>query len=112
MTGGLTSGVTSTEVMFIVCPEHAAIFARDGFSKAALRNELFSLARVPFDKFSDENLELLSKRRPAWFAPGARQIGAVDKAQDIWLVVAGGSGGKSAYIPGRTATRLQTVEVD
>jgi hypothetical protein len=113
MTGGLASGVTSTEVMFIVCPEHAAIFAQDGFSKAALRDELFSLARVPFEMFSDENLELLSKRRPAWFEPGAgRAIGAVDKPQDIWFVVAGGAGGKSAYIPGRTATRLQTIEVD
>jgi hypothetical protein len=112
MTGGLTSGVTSTEVMFIICPEHAAIFARDGFFKDKLRTELFAIARVPFDKISDENLELLEKRRPQWFQVGlAREIGAVDKPEDIWLVVAGGAGAKSAYIPGRTGTRLQTVAV-
>ena len=34
MMGGLASGVTTTEVMFVICPEHAAIFAKDGFSKA------------------------------------------------------------------------------
>lgn len=113
MTGGLASGVTSTEVMFIICPEHAAILARDGLIKNKLRDELFAIARVPFDKISDENLQLLEKRRPQWFQAGsAREIGAVDRPEDIWLVVAGGAGAKSAYIPGRTATRLQTVAVE
>jgi len=112
MTGGLTSGVTSTEVIWVICPEHAAIFARDGFSKDKLRAELFALARVPYDKIADENLQLLAKRRPQWFKPGAaREIGVVDRPEDIWLVVAGGPGAKSAYIPGRTGTRMQTVAV-
>jgi len=113
MAGGLASGVTSTEVLFIICPEHAATIARDGLTKNNIRAELFALARLPQDKFSDENLALLAKRRPIWFRDGvAREIGAVDKPEDIWLVVAGGAGAKSAYIPGRTGTRLQTVAVE
>lgn len=113
MTGGLASGVTSTEVLWVICPEHATILARDGFSKDKLRAELFALARVPFDKIADENLQLLAKRRPLWFKSGAaREIGVVDRPEDIWLVVAGGAGAKSAYIPGRTGTRMQTVAVD
>ena len=112
MIGGLASGVTTTEVLFVVCPEHAAIFAAAGCSKSSLREELFTLARVAFEKISDENLELLSKRRPLWFKSGAaREIGAVDRPEDIWIVVAGGAGAKSAYIPGRTGTRLQSVAV-
>jgi hypothetical protein len=112
MSGGLASGVTSTEVLFVICPEQA-IFARDGFTKEKIREELFGMARVPFEKISDENLELLAKRRPLWFKTGApREIGAVDKPEDIWLVVAGGAGAKSAYLPGRTGTRLQTVGVE
>ncbi|HEX2930062.1 MAG TPA: hypothetical protein VHV54_10135 [Candidatus Binatia bacterium] len=110
MTGGLASGVTTTEVLFVICPEHAAILAAGGHSKASLCEALFALARVPFEKISDENLELLSKRRPLWFKNGAaREIGAVDRPEDIWIVVAGGPGAKSAYIPGRTGTRMQTV---
>jgi len=110
MIGGLASGVTTTEVMFVVCPEHATIFAAGGYSKDAIRQELFDMARVPHEKISDENLELLSKRRPLWFKEGtAREVGAVDCPEDIWLVVAGGAGAKSAYIPGRTGTRMQTV---
>ena len=34
MIGGMTSGVTSTEVMLIVCPEHAAILSTGGYSKS------------------------------------------------------------------------------
>ncbi|HYJ17111.1 MAG TPA: hypothetical protein VE170_16585 [Candidatus Limnocylindria bacterium] len=112
MTGGLASGVTSTEVLWVICPEHASILARDGYSKAKLREALFLHARVPYDKIADENLELLAKRRPLWFKPGGlREVGVVDRPDDIWLVVAGGAGAKSAYIPGRTATRMQTVAV-
>jgi hypothetical protein len=112
MTGGLASGVTSTEVIFVICPEHAAIFAAGGFSKDAIRQELFVMARVPHENISEENLELLSKRRPVWFEHGvAREVGAVDCPEDIWIVVAGGAGAKSAYIPGRTGTRMQTVAV-
>jgi hypothetical protein len=112
MIGGMTSGVTSTEVMLILCPEHAAILAADGYSKREIRQELFTLARIPFEKISDENLELLSKRRPSWFKNGSSAIGAGDRPEDIWIVVAGGPGAKSAYIPGRTGTHLQTIKIN
>jgi hypothetical protein len=108
----MTSGVTSTEVMFVLCPEHAAIFAQEKYSKSTIRAALFESARVPHDLISDENLELLSKRRPQWFNNGARQIGAVDRPEDIWIVVAGGAGAKSAYLPGRTGTKLQSQAVE
>ena len=111
MIGGMTSGVTSTEVMLILCPEHAQIMFKEGYSKSDIRAALFEMARVSFEKISDENLELLSKRRPSWFKTGGQEIGVVDRAEDIWIVVAGGPGAKSAYIPGRTGTHLQTIAV-
>ena len=46
MTGGLASGVTSTEVLWVICPEHAAILARDGYSKAEAAREHCSLKLV------------------------------------------------------------------
>ena len=112
MMGGLTSGVTSTETLLIICPEHAAILHSAGYSKTAIREELFAAARVPHERISDENLELLSKRRPLWFqSNSAPLIGVVDRPEDIWIIVAGGKGAKSAYIPGRTGTHLQTTVV-
>jgi len=112
MVGGFTSGVTSTETLLIVCPEHAAILAEGGYSKAAIRAELFELARVPHDKISDENLQLLANRRPKWFRSGASEVPVIDRPEDLWIVVAGGKGAKSAYIPGRTGTKLQTAVVE
>ena len=112
MVGGFTSGVTSTETLLIVCPEHAAILAGGGYSKAAIRAELFELARVPHDKISDENLQLLANRRPKWFQSGASAVPVIDRPEDLWIVVAGGKGAKSAYIPGRTGTKLQTAAVE
>ena len=111
MIGGMTSGVTSTEVMFVICPEHVQIMFKEGYAKADIRAALFEMARVPFEKISDDNLELLSKRRPSWFKNNARELGAVDRPEDIWIVVAGGAGAKSVYVPGRTGTHLQTTEV-
>jgi hypothetical protein len=113
MVGGFTSGVTSTETMLIICPEHAVILSAGGYSKTTVRHELFVAARVPQEKISDENLELLAKRRPIWFqGSSAKEIGVVDRPEDIWIVVAGGKGAKSAYIPGRTGTHLQTTAVE
>ena len=90
MVGGFTSGVTSTETLLIVCPEHAAILAKGGYSKAAIRAELFELARVPHDKISDENLQLLANRRPKWFQSGVSAVPVIDRPEDLWIVVAGG----------------------
>lgn len=112
MIGALTSGVTSSEALLIICPEHATILAAAGLSKAAIRQKLFLAARLPHEKFSAENLELLAKRRPSWFEQnGSNEIGAIDKPEDLWIVVAGGKGAKSAFLPGRTATRMQTTVV-
>jgi hypothetical protein len=98
--------------MLVICPEHAQIMFKEGCTKADIRGALFEMARVPFEKISDDNLKLLSKRRPSWFKNDAREIGAVDRPEDIWIVVAGGAGAKSAYIPGRTGTHLQTTKVE
>jgi hypothetical protein len=112
MIGGLTSGVTSTETMLVICPEHAAILSGGGYSKRAIREALFELARVPHEAISDENLRLLANRRPQWFETGMRNIPVIDQPEDLWIVVAGGAGAKSAYIPGRTGTHLQTTAVE
>jgi hypothetical protein len=112
MMGGATSGVTSSEALLIICPEHAATLSAGGYSKKIIRQELFARARIPHEKISEENLELLAKRRPLWFqSPGLRELPIVDRPEDIWIIVAGGKGVKSAFIPGRTSTHMQTTVV-
>ncbi len=113
LAGGATSGVTSSEALLIICPEHAATLSAGGYSKNDIRYELFTRARIPHEKISEENLELLAKRRPMWFQRGGtRDLPIVDRPEDIWIIVAGGSGVKSAFIPGRTSTHMQTTIID
>ncbi len=112
MIGGATSGVTSSEALLIICPEHAATLSAGGYSKKNIRQELFAKARVPHEKISEDNLELLAKRRPLWFHDSDfRELPVVDRPEDIWIIVAGGKGVKSAFIPGRTSTHMQTTVV-
>ena len=101
MIGGFTSGVTSTETMLIICPEHAAILAAGGYSKAAIRHELFVAGRVPKEKISDENLELLAKRRPIWFqGNGSKEIGVVDRPGGYMDCGCRGKGRQVGLYPG------------
>ncbi len=63
------------------------------------------------EQISDENLQLLANRRPGSFQAGSTKIPVIDRPEDLWIIVAGGKGAKSAYIPGRTGTHLQTTIV-
>jgi hypothetical protein len=110
--GGSSNWVYGCECLIIMCPEHAAIFFASGYSKADIRQELFEQARLSFDKFSEENLELIAKRRPRWFQAGeTRAVPIVDRAEDIWIVVAGGKGPKSAFIPSWIDVRMSTLPI-
>ncbi|MBI4524767.1 MAG: hypothetical protein HY695_13265 [Deltaproteobacteria bacterium] len=110
--GGSSNWVYGCECLVIMCPEHAAVFSAGGYTKDDIRQELFKKARLAFDKFSEENLELIAKRRPRWFQTGESEgVPVVDRAEDIWIVVAGGKGPKSAFIPSWTDVRMSTLAV-
>jgi hypothetical protein len=109
---GSSNWVYGCECLVIMCPEHAAMFAADGYSKEDVKHELFAKARLSFDKFSDENLELIAKRRPRWFqVGGSREVPVVDRAEDIWIIVAGGKGPKSAFVPSWIDVRMSTLPI-
>ena len=62
---------------------------------------LFENARVPIEGFSPGIIYELSKRRPGWFErkKGGVMIPIADTPEDIVLVVAGGPGRHSAFLP-------------
>jgi hypothetical protein len=110
--GGSSNWVYGCECLIIMCPEHAAIFSDGGYSKEDVKRELFEQARLSFDKFSDENLELIAKRRPRWFQVGGnRDVPIVDRPEDIWIIVAGGKGPKSAFVPSWIDVRMSTLPI-
>ena len=83
-------------------PEHAQTLARDGWSAESLQEALFERSRIHVSRLSKENLE-------SWEGQGRHPVNdhyyLNNSAQDLNVVVAGGAGKHSVYIPsfGNTA---------
>jgi hypothetical protein len=110
MTGlGHNNIIFPTGPLLVVSPEHAATLARDGLSKADIRQAVFARARIPLSRFGERTMQGLHHRRARWFAESgdADHIGVADHAQDISIVVAGGAGIHSLFVP--TAFSLRPV---
>jgi len=89
-----------TDVALLVCPQHAATIARDGWDKNRIRQFLFDNARIPYEKWK-LNLRAVHFGIPwyAKFGPGDL-VPVVDSPENIIVVVAGGEGTHSQYFSG------------
>lgn len=104
------------EPLVLIGPEHAATIARDGFSKADVKRYLFEHARVRLGAFSPDNI----RRRYAQFAPYLpdlspeqldRPIPVIKREDGVHVIVVGGAGKHSAYIPTFGPSRPVTREL-
>lgn len=98
------------EPIVVLGPEHAALIASDGFSKAQVKAWLYEHARVLASRFSPENFEHYIRRekdRLEAITPQTR-VGYGYSAEDILLLVAGGAGKHSCFIPTFGNTRAIT----
>jgi hypothetical protein len=83
-------------------PEHAMTVATGGYSKADAKRYLQEHSQVPLGKFSKENIDrrfrVRFKEKYAMAGPDAL-VPVVQRAEDIIIVVIGGAGKHSAFIP-------------
>ncbi|MCC7484151.1 MAG: hypothetical protein IT529_04105 [Burkholderiales bacterium] len=100
-----------SQPVVVMSPEHAGTVAGGGLSKARAKRFLQSHAHLPLGRFSKENIErrvrVTWKERYAAAGPDA-PVYAVQRADDILIVVIGGAGRHSAYIPTFGATKAVT----
>ncbi|HEX7215352.1 MAG TPA: hypothetical protein VF578_14160 [Methylomirabilota bacterium] len=102
------------EPLVILGPEHAATVAEGGWSKDDFKRALWERAQVPLSRFDPSNIERFAVIHPAGFkdrppetrAPIARQW------SDIMIVVAGGAGKHSVFVPTFGATRSVTRRIE
>jgi hypothetical protein len=102
MTGlGHNNIIFPTGPLLVLSPEHAGTLARDGIGKRDIRQAVFERARIPLTRFAKRTVEGLKHRRACWFAevgdPG--NIGVADRPQDVSIIVAGGAGIHSLFVP-------------
>ncbi len=84
----------------ILClgPEHAAVLARDGLDKDGIRSFLWEHARVPLELWKAGGMYGLGYGSEDLF-PGARAIPLFRQKEDLMVLVAGGPGRHSCWIP-------------
>jgi hypothetical protein len=92
-------------------PEHAATAASGGMSKADVKRWLFDHATIALSKFSKEGIERRFRRKLAdqfANAPLDAPVHMCAKAEDLIVIVAGGAGKHSQYVPTFGNTRAVT----
>jgi hypothetical protein len=101
----------ASQPVVVMGPEHAKTVADGGFSKADAKRFLQERATLPLFKFSKENIErrfkVAFKDRYA-NATEETAVPALQRAEDLIIVVIGGAGKHSAYIPTFGATKSVT----
>lgn len=98
------------EPIVILGPEHAALVASDGLSKAQVKSWLYEHAKVLASRFSPENFEHYIRREKERLGEVSPEtlVGYGYSADDILLLVAGGAGKHSCFIPTFGNTRAIT----
>jgi len=101
----------AAQPVVVMSPEHAQTVAAGGYSKSDAKRFLCEHAQLPLGKFSKENIErrfrVTFKEKYATAGPDAL-VPMVQRAEDIIIVVIGGAGKHSAYIPTFGATKAVT----
>jgi len=101
------------EPFLVLSPEHAATIAREGRSKEDVQRAVFEDARIPITRFGREMVERRLHRRMGHkyanrhVAPDTL-VSIAQRWEDIVVVVAGGAGKHSMWVPTFGATRSVT----
>lgn len=99
------------EAVIALCPEHAATIASDGFSKLDVKRFIYQNATVPLRKFSPENVERRYRQKfPERYAhaPLDAPVYMTQTPDDFIVIVLGGAGKHSMYVPSFGETRSIT----
>ncbi len=100
-----------SEPLIALGPEHARTIANDGYSKADVKRYIFEHATVPLGKFSRRNYERrFLKNFPGRYenAPADTPVPPCQSADDVMIIVLGGAGKHSMYLPTFGETRSVT----
>ena len=94
--GGLLGGAP----LVVFSPEHARALADAGLTKDAARRALWELAVLPLDQLAPSAAARLHAARRDAGADADAPVRIANRPEDILVLVAGGTGVKSTYMPG------------
>lgn len=112
-TPGANTAYRGGDQFLAIGPEHARVLSDSGYSRRAAQEYLYENARVDATRVGDEKLQEASLwggyrlRLEEW----GHRVPIARAPEDIRLVVAGGTGKHSAWMPTFGATWSQTVRL-
>ena len=103
------------DAIVVVSPEHARVFREAGWSKARLRQEVFSLLTLPAAEMT-EGAGGVAGGLPGRVTAKNKKV-AKFATEDLWFVHAGGDAGMfsaiiSGWIGGAASSQMTTVAID
>ena len=110
-TTGQNNAHHASDPFVVFGPEHAATVAAEGLSKQDVKRYLYDNAHIALGRFAAENVERrLRKKFPERYANAGPEtaVTMVQRPEDFNIVVIGGAGKHSAYIPTFGGTRSVT----
>ena len=113
-TGGNRSTFGASEQILLFAPSHAEYVASHGFSKEDVRDFLYQVARIALHEFPKDNLDSLSPWHKKLFSNVSEHvtIPVVQHKKDFKIIVHGGSGPHSLYVPGSLSSKGVTVPIE
>ena len=87
------------EPILILCPEHAATIAKDGFSKERVKEFLFHHACFSWKNLSEENQQYRKKSPEKCREFVNDESAPIARKNDFVVIVLGGHGKQSCFIP-------------
>jgi hypothetical protein len=112
---GCNNAYSRTSDFFVgLCPEHAATLARHGFSKADVREFLFQQARIPYQRWRGRGAERINADNlPRYFdaLSDDMSVPMTDRPENIRIIVVGGPGLHSCWIPTFGLCRSHTTPI-
>ena len=101
------------EPWLVLSPEHADILARDGLSKAEVKRRLWEGSKMPASRMTGKDLLRVHDSRTAELGKIGPDtlLPICPRPEDIGLIVAGGPGTHSVYVPCFGNSRAVTREV-
>ena len=101
------------EPWIVISPEHAQILAQSGFSKSDVKHRLWETSKMAGARMADKDFERTrrSRRDELGDITPETLLSITPAASGIGILVAGGEGTHSVYVPGFGNSRSVTREV-
>jgi hypothetical protein len=97
----------------ILSPQHANLFHREGWSKAEVKRRLWEASKIRAGRSKGSEFERMATGRRAELGEIGpdTMVPISEKAEDISIIVAGGPGSHSVFVPVSAHTRSVTKEI-